>query len=76
MDVKKLVKFTEPGHALTGDLTRRSRKVGWEYVHSIVDDRSRLAYSEIHDDEKAPTVTRSPAVHWTGSLTAGSSSSG
>jgi transposase InsO family protein len=26
-------------------------------VHSIVDDRSRLAYSEIHDDEKATTVT-------------------
>ena len=57
MDVKKLGKFTEPGHALTGDRTRRSRRVGWEYVHSIVDDCSRLAYSEIHDDEKAPTVT-------------------
>jgi len=57
MDVKKLNKFTEPGHALTGDRTRRSRRAGWEYVHSIVDDCSRLAYSEIHDDEKAPTVT-------------------
>jgi transposase InsO family protein len=57
MDVKKLGKFTEPGHALTGDRTRRSRRVGWEFVHSIVDDCSRLAYSEIHDDEKAPTVT-------------------
>lgn len=57
MDVKKLGKFTEPGHALTDDRTRRSRRVGWEYVHSIVDDCSRLAYSEIHDDEKAPTVT-------------------
>jgi transposase InsO family protein len=57
MDVKKFGKFTEPGHALTGDRTRRSRRAGWEYVHSIVDDCSRLAYSEIHDDEKAPTVT-------------------
>ena len=26
-------------------------------MHSIVDDCSRLAYSEIHPDEKAPTVT-------------------
>ena len=26
-------------------------------MHSIVDDCSRLAYSEIHDDEKAATVT-------------------
>jgi transposase InsO family protein len=57
MDTKQLGKFTEPGHALTGDRTRRSRRVGWEYVHSIVDDCSRLAYSEIHDDETARTVT-------------------
>ena len=57
MDVKKLGKFTEPGHAVTGDRTRRSRRVGWEYVHSIIDDCSRLAYAEIHADETAATVT-------------------
>jgi transposase InsO family protein len=57
MDVKKFGRFDEPGHAVTGDRTRRSRRVGWDYVHSIVDDCSRLAYSEIHDDEKAATVT-------------------
>ncbi len=57
MDVKKFGKFTEPGHAVTGDRTRRSRRVGWEYCHSIVDDCSRLAYSELHDDERAETVT-------------------
>jgi len=57
MDVKKLGKFTEPGHALTGDRTKRSRRVGWEFVPSIVDDCSRLAYSEIHQDETAATVT-------------------
>ncbi len=57
MDVKRFGKFTEPGHAVTGDRTKRSRRVGWEYCHSIVDDCSRLAYSEIHDDEKATTVT-------------------
>ena len=57
MDVKKFAKFTEPGHAVTGDRTKRSRRVGWEYCHSIVDDCSRLAYSELHDDERAATVT-------------------
>ncbi len=56
MDVKKLGRFEEPGHAVTGDRRRRSRRVGWEYVHSIVDDCSRLAYAEIHDDERAETV--------------------
>jgi transposase InsO family protein len=57
MDVKKLARFEAPGHALTGDRSKRSRPAGWEYVHSIVDDCSRLAYSEIHDNERAPTVT-------------------
>jgi transposase InsO family protein len=57
MDVKKFGRFDAPGHAVTGDRTQRSRRVGWEYCHSIVDDCSRLAYSEIHDDEKAATVT-------------------
>jgi transposase InsO family protein len=57
MDVKRFGKFTEPGHAITGDRTQRSRRVGWEYCHSIVDDCSRLAYSELHDDETAATVT-------------------
>jgi len=57
MDVKKFGRFDEPGHRITGDRTQRSRRVGWEYVHSIVDDCSRLAYSEIHDDETAATVT-------------------
>jgi transposase len=46
MDVKKLGRFEAPGHALTGDRRRRSRRVGWEYVHSIVDDCSRLAYAD------------------------------
>ena len=57
MDTKKFAKFTEPGHKVTGDRTRRSRRVSWEYCHSIVDDCSRLAYSELHDDERADTVT-------------------
>ena len=28
---------------------------GYDYVHSAVDDHSRLAYSEVHPDEKAAT---------------------
>ena len=33
----------------------RQRSPGYEYVHSILDDHSRLAYSEIHDAEDAAT---------------------
>jgi hypothetical protein len=31
-------------------------RVGWEFCHSMIDDHSRLAYTEIQPDEKAPTV--------------------
>ena len=32
-------------------------RIGYEWVHSIVDDYSRYAYSELHGDERADTVT-------------------
>jgi transposase InsO family protein len=57
MDTKKLGRFVAPGHALTANRSSRSRGAGWEYVHSIIDDCSRLAYAEIHADETAQTVT-------------------
>jgi transposase InsO family protein len=31
--------------------------IGYDFAHAIVDDHSRLAYVELHDDEKAATVT-------------------
>jgi len=58
MDTKRFGRFTQPGHALTGDRTRRSRHAGWEYVHTLEDDHSRVCYSEVHDDECAETVAR------------------
>ncbi|MGQ1795847.1 IS481 family transposase [Kocuria oceani] len=61
MDVKKLGRIPDGGgwRALgraQGSLVRdRSTRVGFDYVHSLVDDHSRLAYSEILPDEKGPT---------------------
>jgi transposase len=61
MDTKRLARFTRPGHAVTGDRYRTGQEKrngpGWEFCHSIIDDHSRLAYTEIHPDEQAPTVT-------------------
>jgi transposase InsO family protein len=61
IDSKRFVRFTRPGHAVTGDRHRTSAEkrigVGYEWVHSLVDDHSRLAYSELHCDERAATVT-------------------
>jgi transposase InsO family protein len=56
MDTKRHACFERPGHAVTGDRTRRTAGAGFEFVHTIEDDCSRLAYSEAHDDEQAATV--------------------
>jgi transposase InsO family protein len=61
IDSKRFARFTRPGHAVTGDRHRtgaeRRMGIGYEWVHSLVDDHSRLAYSELHRDERAATVT-------------------
>jgi transposase InsO family protein len=61
VDSKRFVRFTRPGHAVTGVRDRtgaeKRMRVGYEFVHSLVDDHSRLAYSELHRDDTAPTVT-------------------
>ncbi len=62
MDVKKLGKIPEGGgwRAEGGTApNHRSRdrrtRIGYDYVHSLVDDYSRLAYSEVLPDEKGTT---------------------
>jgi len=59
MDVKKLGRIPVGGgwraHGRGGGNRNRKRGSGFDYVHSLVDDHSRLAYSEILPDEKGPT---------------------
>jgi transposase InsO family protein len=63
MDTSRYARFLHPGHRVTGDRSQRLRgravetRVGYDFAHAIVDDHSRLAYVELHDDEKAATVT-------------------
>ncbi len=57
MDTKRHARFARPGHAVTGDRRRNTPGAGFEFVHTLEDDCSRLAYSEVHDDERAETVT-------------------
>jgi transposase len=64
MDTSRYARFRRPGHRVTGDRWQRSRywmrpetRVGYDFAHAIVDDHSRLAYVELHNDEKAETVT-------------------
>jgi transposase InsO family protein len=53
IDIKKLNRFSEPGHRVTGDGGGRSVGAGWEFAHVCIDDASRLAFVEMKPDEKA-----------------------
>jgi len=58
VDVKKLGRIPEGGgwraHGRSEKV--RGRGSGYDYVHTAIDDNSRVAYSEIHDDEKGVTA--------------------
>jgi transposase InsO family protein len=57
MDVKKFGKIPDGGgwraHGRSEQV--RGRGIGYDYVHSAVDDHSRLAYSEVLPDETSAT---------------------
>ncbi|MEX5718632.1 IS481 family transposase [Geodermatophilus maliterrae] len=61
MDVKKLARipagggWRAHGRAATVDHRHKSVPTGFDYVHSLIDDHSRLAYAEILTDEKGVT---------------------
>ncbi|MGW2688984.1 IS481 family transposase [Streptomyces sp. NPDC001414] len=67
VDVKKLGRIPEGGgwrmHGVGTEAARTSKrtgqgtgKVGYTYLHSALDDHSRIAYTEALDDEKAITA--------------------
>ena len=61
MDVKKLGRIAEGGgwrahgRPATQAAKCKRERVGYDFVHSVVDDHSRLAYSEVLPDEKGTT---------------------
>ncbi len=61
MDTSRYARFSRPGHKLTGIRDRTAAEQangpGYEFCHAIIDDHSRLAYVELHEDERAATVT-------------------
>jgi transposase InsO family protein len=61
MDVKKIGRIPDGGGWRAHGRAERSRdhttRIGYDYVHSLVDDHSRLAYSEVLPDEKGTTCT-------------------
>ena len=68
MDIKKLSKFDRVGHRITGDRHGQSsaRGIGWEFVHVVVDDHSRLAFSQVRKSQRKECAMASliAAVAW------------
>ena len=61
VDVKKIGRIPDGGgwraHGRAmGTTAARRGPIGYDYVHSAVDDHSRLAYAEILPDEKGATT--------------------
>lgn len=60
VDIKKLGRIPDGGgHKVLGrQAGKRNRRagVGYWYIHNAVDDRTRLAYSELLDDERKETA--------------------
>jgi transposase InsO family protein len=63
IDVKKLGRIPDGGgwkaHGRPARVADRHKviPIGYDYVHTAIDDHSRLAYAEIHDDEFGITAT-------------------
>jgi transposase InsO family protein len=57
IDTKQLARFERPGHFAHGDRSEhhRSRGAGYLYAHCCVDDHTRLAYVELHPDQRGAT---------------------
>jgi transposase InsO family protein len=57
-DTKKLGRFDQSGHRITGDRTRQSRGIGWEAVHVAIDDHSRVARVQVLPDERSDAAVQ------------------
>jgi transposase InsO family protein len=58
LDIKKLGRFSQAGHRVTGDRRKgASRGAGFDFLHVAIDDASRLAYTEILPSEGQADTT-------------------
>ena len=62
IDIKKLGRIPDGGgwralgRAATGKQRKKKTRIGFGYVHALVDDHTRLAYAEVLPDEKGATA--------------------
>ena len=47
LDIKKLGRFEQIGHRITGERAGQRRGAGWEFVDVCLDDASRIAFAQV-----------------------------
>jgi transposase InsO family protein len=51
-DIKKLGRIEAVGHRITGERQGKVRGAGWEYLHVVIDDHSRIAFAALLPNER------------------------
>jgi len=58
IDTKKLGRIERPSHRVTGNRRDRVDGAGWETLFVAIDDHARIAFTDMHPDEKAPQAVQ------------------
>ena len=57
-DIKRVARFSQPGHRKTGVRKVMTKGAGWEYVHICIDDYTRWSHAEVHPRQSAKDAVR------------------
>ena len=58
IDTKKLGRIVRPSHRVTGNRRDSVEGAGWETLFVAIDDHARIAFTDIHPDEKIPNAVQ------------------
>lgn len=58
IDTKKLGRIVRPSHRVTGNRKDSVTGAGWEMLFVAIDDHARIAFTDIHSDEKTPNAVQ------------------
>ena len=58
IDTKKLGRIERPSHRVTGNRRDSVDGAGWETLFVAIDDHARIAFTDMHPDEKTPQAVQ------------------
>jgi hypothetical protein len=57
-DIKRLACIVRPGSRVTGQMNSRARGAGFEYLHTAIDDHSRISFAAMLPDQTHRSAIR------------------